>query len=91
MWYLDSLNASRAALGLSTRLSAAGRARVIPDDILNHLEVWEPDALPATIRLNGASFAVLTSADVSPATRCLLAAYATSRVDFHVVEYADCE
>lgn len=91
MCYLDSRNASLAALDLSTRLAAAGRTRVDPGDVLDHLEAWEPGTLPAAVRLAGASFTVLTSANVSPSTRRLLSAYSTHGVAYHVMECADAE
>lgn len=91
MSYLDSLTVSRAALDLPARLAAAGRSRVTPDDVLDHLEAWEPDALPAAVRTSGAVFVVQTAWDVSPATRRLLAAYAPAPVAFRVMECADTE
>ena len=91
MCYIDATTASRAALDLSARLAAAGRARVTPDDILDHLEAWEPGTFPAAVRLHGSAFTVETASDVTPATRRLLAAYAASRVGFRVLECADTE
>ena len=91
MCFVDTATASLAALDLSARLAAAGRARVTPDDILDHLEAWEPGTLPAAVRLDGAAFTVVSSSDVSPSTRRLLSAYATHGVSFHVLECADAE
>ena len=91
MCYLDPATASVAALDLSARLASAGRARIIPDDIIDHLETWEPDTLPVAVRLDGPAYTVVTASDVTPATRRLLAAYAPAPVAFRVLECADTE
>lgn len=91
MCYIDAAVASLAALDLSARLASAGRTRVDPDDVLDHLEAWEPGTLPVAVRIHGSAFTVETSSDVTPATRRLLSAYAASRVVFHVMACADAE
>ena len=91
MCYLDSLTVAGAALDLPARLAAAGRSRVTPEDVLDHLEAWEPGSLPAAVRLHGAAITVQTAWDVSLATRRLLSAYAPAPVAFRVLECADTE
>ena len=89
--FLDIVAAHRASLDLTSRLAAGGRTRVVPEDILDHLEFWEPETLPAAVRDTGAASTVLTAFDVSPNTRRLLTAYAALPLAFHVVECADAE
>ena len=46
MCFIDDIAASRSALDLATRLSSGGRTRLDAEDVLDHLEAWEPDTSP---------------------------------------------
>ena len=93
MCFVDPITASRSALDLAARLSSGGRRRVDADDVLDHLETWEPDTSPVAVRVAGREIVITTAAEISPATKRLLKAYAPPgvAVAFHVFECADAE
>ena len=93
MCFFNNLAASRSALHLAARLSSGGRARIDADDVLDHLDVWEPDTSPVSVRIAGSEITVRTASGVSPATQRLLTAYAPpgTTIAFRVAECADAE
>lgn len=93
MCFIDDIAAARSALDLAARLASGGRARVDADDVLDHLEAWEPGTSPVAVRLTGSEIVVVTTSAISPASKRVLTAYAPpgATILFRVVECADAE
>ena len=93
MCYIDAFAASRSALDLAARLTSGGRTRIDADDVLDHLDTWEPGAAPVAVRIVGNEFVVTTAADVSISTKRLLKAYGPPCLDvvFRVMDGVDAE